>query len=70
MLLPLFSACTAGSDDSKNTVYEDMKAEFEKSGLLSANIGIFSKTESDGSVTYGECGSGVIFEKQEDGFMH
>jgi len=27
-------------------VYEDMKASFEKAGLLSANIGIFSRTDS------------------------
>lgn len=58
-------ACCNGSTDNRNMVYEDMKAVFEKADLLSANIGIFSKTEKDGSVSYGECGSGVIFEKKD-----
>jgi len=40
-----------------------MKAAFGRSGLLSANIGIFSRTEKDGSITYGECGSGVVIRK-------
>ena len=45
------------------TVYEDMKSSFEASGLYSSNIGIFSRTEADGSVSYGEGGSGVIIER-------
>ena len=57
----LLSGCSGGGDP----VYEDMKAAFEQSDLLSANIGIFSKTEQDGSVSYGEGGSGVIFEKAD-----
>jgi len=32
-----------------------MKASFEASGLLSSNIGLFSRTEKDGSVS---CGPG------------
>ena len=40
-----------------------MRASFEQSGLRASNIGIFSKTEKDGSISYGECGSGVIFRK-------
>jgi S1-C subfamily serine protease len=45
-----------------------MKAAFYKANLLSANIGIFTKTETDGSVSYGECGSGVIFEKKDGAY--
>lgn len=57
------SACFGNNEDSRNIVFEDMKATFEESGLLSSNIGIFSKTEKDGSISYGECGSGVIFKR-------
>ena len=53
----------SGSTDNRNVVYEDMKASFEKANLLSANIGIFTKTEGGDSVSYGECGSGVIFDR-------
>ena len=63
-LLAGLSGCAENTDD-RNVVYEDMQAAFEKANLLSANIGIFTKTESDGSVRYGECGSGVIFEKKD-----
>ena len=62
-LVAILSGC-AGNNDSQNTVYEDMQAAFQKANILSANIGIFSKTESDGTVSYGECGSGVIFDKK------
>jgi len=65
-LVTAFSGCSGGGD--RFAVYEDMKEAFEKAGLLSANIGLFSKTEKDGSVSYGECGSGVIFAKYEDGY--
>ena len=58
------SGCTGNKDD-RNVVYEDMKAAFEKANLLSSNIGIFTKIENDGSVSYGECGSGVVFEKKD-----
>lgn len=58
------SGCTGNKDD-RNVVYEDMKAAFEKANLLSANIGIFTKIENDGSVSYCECGSGVVFEKKD-----
>lgn len=64
----ILSACSAGNEDSRNIVYEDMKAAFEQSGLFSANIGIISRTEKDGCVSYGECGSGVIFMR--DGNMY
>lgn len=59
----LLTGCSGSQESGRNTVYEDMKTAFEQSGLLSANIGIFSKTEKDGSISYGECGSGVIFRK-------
>ncbi len=59
-----FSACSGNNEDSRSVVYEDMQAAFERSGLRSSNIGIFSKTEQDGSVSYGECGSGVIFKRE------
>lgn len=57
------SACSGHHEDSRAVVYEDMQAAFEQSGLRSSNIGIFSKTEQDGSVSYGECGSGVIIRR-------
>ena len=63
-LLAWLSGCVDNTDN-RNVVYEDMQAEFEKANLLSANIGIFTKIESDGSVSYGECGSGVIFDKKD-----
>ena len=47
-----FSACSGHNEDSRSVVYEDMQAAFERSGLRSSNIGIFSKTEQDGSVSY------------------
>ena len=62
-LAMLLTGCSGISDDNRSVVYEDMKTTFEQSGLLSANIGIFSKTEKDGSISYGEGGSGVIFKK-------
>ena len=66
-VLTLAAALTgcAGNNGDRNVVYEDMKAAFEKANLLSANVGVFTKTESNGSVSYGECGSGVIFEKKD-----
>ena len=63
-LLAGLSGCS-GNNDDRNVVYEDMQAAFEKANLLSANIGIISKTETEGSVSYGECGSGVIFDKKD-----
>ena len=63
MLLP---GCSGRNADSRSVVYEDMKTAFEQSGLLYANIGIFSRTEKDGSVSYGEGGSGVIIRKDEN----
>ena len=60
----LLSGCSGNSDDSRNTVYEDMKASFDSAGLLSANIGIFSRTEQEGSVTYGEGGAALNEQMQ------
>jgi len=57
------SGCSGAADDGRDAVYEDMKEAFDRSGLLSANIGIFSRKEEDGSVTYGEGGSGVIIKR-------
>lgn len=66
-LTAVLSGC-AGNNDSRNVIYEDMQAAFQKANLLSANIGIFSKTEKDGAVSYGECGSGVIFDKRDGAY--
>ena len=65
VMILLMGGCSGSSEDSRSIVYEDMKTSFEQSGLLSANIGIFSRTEADSSVTYGEGGSGgaVLNEK-------
>ena len=63
ILSMLLTGCSGKNEDSRSVVYDDMKTAFEQSGLLSANIGVFSKTEKDGSVSYGEGGSGVIFKK-------
>lgn len=59
------SGCSENNNNNKNVVYEDMKEKFDNSGLLSANIGLVNKTEENDSVTYGEFGSGVIFEKKD-----
>ena len=63
MSLTLLSGCS-GQKGDRDIVYEDMKEAFEKSGLLSSNIGIVSRTEENGSISYGEFGSGVIIERQ------
>lgn len=63
MVCSALFGCSGKNEDGRSIVYEDMKAAFEQSGLLSSNIGIFSKTEKDGDVIYGECGSGVIIKK-------
>ena len=62
-LIAVLSGC-AGNSGSRNVIYEDMQAAFQKATILSANIGIFSKTVSGGTISYGECGSGVIFDKK------
>ena len=64
----LLSGCSGNTNDSRNVVYEDMKETFDRSGLLSANIGIFSKTEKDGNISYGEGGSGVIIQKDGESY--
>jgi len=66
-LLMLLVSCS-GNTGNQNVVYEDMKDSFEQANLLSANIGIFTKAEKDGSVSYGECGSGVIFDKKDGAY--
>ena len=63
MILATLSGCARQGGTDPNTVYEDMQAAFEQAGLLSANIGLFTKTEENGSVTYHNGGSGVIFQK-------
>ncbi len=50
----ILSGCS-DSSENRRVVYEDMKAAFEQSNLLSANIGIFTKIDSGASVFYGEC---------------
>lgn len=57
------AGCAGETDNGQAVVYDDMKAAFEQSGLRSVNIGIFSKTVSNNTVSYGEGGSGVIFTK-------
>ena len=42
----MLCGCSWNSVPGSEPVYEDMKASFEKAGLLSANIGIFSRTDS------------------------
>ena len=42
----MLCGCSWNSVPGSEPVYEDMKASFEKAGLLSANIGIFSRTGS------------------------
>ncbi|MBR5410421.1 MAG: trypsin-like peptidase domain-containing protein [Clostridia bacterium] len=63
--LSLLSGCAGGGEEKQAVVYEDMKASFDQAGLLSSNIGIFTKTVSGDAVSYGECGSGVIIEKRD-----
>lgn len=64
MMMCLFG-CSGGSGDDRKTVHEDMKDAFEEAGLISANVGIVSKVETEDSVSYGEFGSGAIFDKDE-----
>ena len=66
MMCPALSCCSGSGDDGRNVVYDDMRTAFEQSGLISANIGIFSRTENDSSVSFGECGSGVIIRRDGD----
>lgn len=54
----LLTAC-ADHSDNQNVVFEDMEAAFEQADLLSANIGLFSKTVSGDAISYGECGTGA-----------
>ena len=64
----LLTACSSGNN-TQDTVYPDMKEAFDKASLMSANIGIFNKITEGDSISYGECGSGVIIEKK-DGFYY
>lgn len=61
----VLTAC-ADSSRNQNTVFEDMESAFRDSDLLSSNIGLFSKTVTGDSVSYGECGSGVIIAKRDE----
>ena len=61
----VLTACSDSSGD-QNVVYEDMEAAYEASNLLPSNIGLFSKTVTGDSISYGECGSGVIFDREGD----
>ena len=47
----LLTGCSGAKESSGNVVYEDMKTAFGQSGLLSANIGIFSKTVKEDSIS-------------------
>lgn len=60
----LLSGCSTGSAVDRDLVYEDLQESFARSGLLSANIGIFPKTVEADTVSYGACGSGVIFKRE------
>ena len=65
LILPLtLCGCAPKKEDKEPVVYDDMEKAFETSGLISANIGIFTKTVSADSVSYGECGSGTIIKKE------
>lgn len=68
IMMMCLSGCSGRSEDDPKTVHEDMKEAFEKTDLISANIGIFSKIETDDSVSYGECGSGVIIDRDENDY--
>ena len=67
-LVLVSTGCSKEESGSPDIVYEDMQASFEQSGLLSANIGLISKTVDGENITYGEFGSGVIFEKADDAY--
>ena len=57
----VLGGCGRGAD--RNIVYEDMETAFDQAGLRSANIGLFTRTEQDGNITYENGGSGVIFAR-------
>jgi S1-C subfamily serine protease len=63
LTLSLLSGCSRKGGD-RDLIYEDMKDAYEKAGLFSSNIGIVSRTEEEGSISYGEFGSGVIIERK------
>ena len=65
VFIPIIITGCKSENDNRNIVYEDMKTAFEKSGMLSANIGLFSKTETDSQTSYANGGSGVIFDKRD-----
>lgn len=64
MILTILYGCASKGGD-RDLVYDDMKADFEKTDLLSSNIGIVSRTANGCNLRYGEFGSGVVFERQE-----
>lgn len=63
MVLTILSGCAAKGGD-RDLVWQDMKEAFEKADLLSSNIGIVSRTANGCNLSYGEFGSGVVFERQ------
>ena len=68
VFIPIIITGCKSENDNRNIVYEDMKTDFEKSGMLSANIGLFSKSEHDGEIAYTNGGSGVIFDKHDGAY--
>ena len=68
VFIPIIITGCKSENDNRNIVYEDMKTAFEKSGMLSANIGLFSKTETDSQTSYANGGSGVIFDKRDGAY--
>ena len=62
MILPLTLCGCKRKKEKEVVIYDDMEKAFETSGLISANIGIFTKTVSADSISYGECGGGVFNE--------
>lgn len=63
MTLFILTGCSGSKEDGGHTVYKDIKTAFDQSGLLSANIGIFSKIEKEGSIAYGECADARVYHE-------
>ncbi len=43
-LLTLLSGCAGGNGGGSGEIFEDMQSAYDRSGLMSSNIGIVSKT--------------------------
>lgn len=65
MLISIVPTACSDNSGNRNTVYKDMESSFKQSNLLSSNFGIFFKTVTGDSVSYGECGSGVIIDRKD-----